>query len=204
MGVPSVWPARSYYAQLHGAIRSGIRWGAGPFFCSAPAAPSAQGRQPGSSWCWKGGIFQGLRIFAVHFCSAAAPGFGEQSLVLGIRVGWSGSTTDCAGGREFHHCFGAGGAVSSSSGRDACRCTGGGFRKSVTCSWSSYPPAVPFESSGASPPAQLARPRSQVGIVAPRNADEVPVEFKEKYVPCLLYTSPSPRDLSTSRMPSSA
>ena len=24
------------------------------------------------------------------------------------------------------------------------------------------------------------------------------------YVPCLLYTSPSPRDLSTSRMPSSA
>jgi len=26
----------------------------------------------------------------------------------------------------------------------------------------------------------------------------------ELYVPCLLYTSPSPRDLSTSRMPSSA
>ena len=26
----------------------------------------------------------------------------------------------------------------------------------------------------------------------------------EKYGPCLLYTSPSPRDLSTSRMPSSA
>ena len=26
----------------------------------------------------------------------------------------------------------------------------------------------------------------------------------ERYVPCLLYTSPSPRDLSTSRMPSSA
>ena len=27
---------------------------------------------------------------------------------------------------------------------------------------------------------------------------------KELYHPCLLYTSPSPRDLSTSRMPSSA
>ena len=26
----------------------------------------------------------------------------------------------------------------------------------------------------------------------------------DKYMPCLLYTSPSPRDLSTSRMPSSA
>ena len=29
--------------------------------------------------------------------------------------------------------------------------------------WSAYPPAVPFESSGASPPAQLARPWRQVG-----------------------------------------
>ena len=38
---------------------SGIRWGAGAFFCSAPAAPSAQGQQPGSSWCWRGGIFRG-------------------------------------------------------------------------------------------------------------------------------------------------
>ena len=28
--------------------------------------------------------------------------------------------------------------------------------------------------------------------------------YKYKYYPCLLYTSPSPRDLSTSRMPSSA
>ena len=27
---------------------------------------------------------------------------------------------------------------------------------------------------------------------------------KERMMPCLLYTSPSPRDLSTSRMPSSA
>ena len=27
---------------------------------------------------------------------------------------------------------------------------------------------------------------------------------KYPYLPCLLYTSPSPRDLSTSRMPSSA
>ena len=29
-------------------------------------------------------------------------------------------------------------------------------------------------------------------------------EDDEGYLPCLLYTSPSPRDLSTSRMPSSA
>ena len=29
-------------------------------------------------------------------------------------------------------------------------------------------------------------------------------DFIERIVPCLLYTSPSPRDLSTSRMPSSA
>ena len=29
-------------------------------------------------------------------------------------------------------------------------------------------------------------------------------ENQSTYIPCLLYTSPSPRDLSTSRMPSSA
>ena len=52
--------------------------------------------------------------------------------------------------------------------------------------WLSYPPAVPFASSGASPPAQLARLWRQVGIAAPRNADEVPVEFEEKYVPAEL------------------
>ena len=49
--------------------------------------------------------------------------------------------------------------------------------------WSFSLPAVPFESSGASPPAQLARPWCQVGIAAPRNADVVPVEFEDKYVP---------------------
>ena len=52
--------------------------------------------------------------------------------------------------------------------------------------WSSYPRAVPFESSGASPPAQLARPWRQVGMAAPRNVDEVPVEFEDKYVPAEL------------------
>ena len=30
------------------------------------------------------------------------------------------------------------------------------------------------------------------------------VETEDEYIICLLYTSPSPRDLSTSRMPSSA
>ena len=34
--------------------------------------------------------------------------------------------------------------------------------------------------------------------------DLVNVSFDEGYMNCLLYTSPSPRDLSTSRMPSSA
>ena len=32
----------------------------------------------------------------------------------------------------------------------------------------------------------------------------ISVKFQKKYKNCLLYTSPSPRDLSTSRMPSSA
>ena len=30
---------------------------------------------------------------------------------------------------KFHHCFGGGGAVSCSAGRDSCRCTGGEFIK---------------------------------------------------------------------------
>ena len=30
------------------------------------------------------------------------------------------------------------------------------------------------------------------------------LDFTDEYMGCLLYTSPSPRDLSTSRMPSSA
>ena len=71
VGVLSVWPVRSYCAILQGAIPSGIRWGAGAFFGSASAAPSAQGQQPGSSWCWKGEIFRGWRIFAVSRVSTA-------------------------------------------------------------------------------------------------------------------------------------
>ena len=39
--------------------------------------------------------------------------------------------------------------------------------------------------------------------VAPRDARSVD-DLGETVIPCLLYTSPSPRDLSTSRMPSSA
>ena len=34
--------------------------------------------------------------------------------------------------------------------------------------------------------------------------DAVPLEPYERYTPCLLYTSPSPRDQRGSRMPSSA
>ena len=89
--------------------------------------PPHKGNNRGHRGVGRGGIFRRWRIFAVHFCSAAAP--EDQSRVLQIGVGWSGSTTDCTGGREFHHCFGAGGAVSSSAGRDACRCTGGEFSK---------------------------------------------------------------------------
>ena len=41
-----------------------------------------------------------------------------------------------------------------------------------------------------------------------RDYDQIVQEFIEEFgrldIPCLLYTSPSPRDLSTSRMPSSA
>ena len=41
---------------------------------------------------------------------------------------------------------------------------------------------------------------------AREDADFFPltVDYEEKMYSCLLYTSPSPRDLSTSRMPSSA
>ena len=43
------------------------------------------------------------------------------------------------------------------------------------------------------------------GIIIPDTAQEKPQEGKVVAVGgCLLYTSPSPRDLSTSRMPSSA
>ena len=37
-----------------------------------------------------------------------------------------------------------------------------------------------------------------------RNPQQIAEEIKGKFITCLLYTSPSPRDLSTSRMPSSA
>ena len=47
--------------------------------------------------------------------------------------------------------------------------------------------------SDSSDVATVAKPVTQTGQV-----------FEQVYVPCLLYTSPSPRDLSTSRMPSSA
>ena len=46
------------------------------------------------------------------------------------------------------------------------------------------------------------------GIYCSVDGTEVTSEFQkfldQHYMPCLLYTSPSPRDLSTSRMPSSA
>ena len=44
-----------------------------------------------------------------------------------------------------------------------------------------------------------------INVLKPKNFYGVdPFELYEGCVTCLLYTSPSPRDLSTSRMPSSA
>ena len=52
--------------------------------------------------------------------------------------------------------------------------------------WASYPPAIPFETAAVSQVAPQARPWRQVGIAAPRSAEEVPVEFADKYVPAEL------------------
>ena len=54
---------------------------------------------------------------------------------------------------------------------------------------------------------QLARPfRKPLIVMSPKSLLRHPlcVSAKEDFIGCLLYTSPSPRDLSTSRMPSSA
>ena len=45
-------------------------------------------------------------------------------------------------------------------------------------------------------------PQNSVWIAWPYNRSDWPGLYQ--FIPCLLYTSPSPRDLSTSRMPSSA
>ena len=41
-------------------------------------------------------------------------------------------------------------------------------------------------------------------LLDPESKPPVDQYMLYRYLPCLLYTSPSPRDLSTSRMPSSA
>ena len=45
---------------------------------------------------------------------------------------------------------------------------------------------------------------SFLGVTFKPNTDDMRDSSSLKMIPCLLYTSPSPRDLSTSRMPSSA
>ena len=44
----------------------------------------------------------------------------------------------------------------------------------------------------------------EISIVAPEAARSADLPLEGQILACLLYTSPSPRDLSTSRMPSSA
>ena len=43
-----------------------------------------------------------------------------------------------------------------------------------------------------------------VELTYQRSIPQMVLDWTEELVTCLLYTSPSPRDLSTSRMPSSA
>ena len=45
---------------------------------------------------------------------------------------------------------------------------------------------------------------SQAKLKVVNNENSMDKENRSKSLDCLLYTSPSPRDLSTSRMPSSA
>ena len=53
--------------------------------------------------------------------------------------------------------------------------------------------------------AAMFRNRNNLLRFQPRDGQQVLVRARVTvFVPCLLYTSPSPRDLSTSRMPSSA
>ena len=53
---------------------------------------------------------------------------------------------------------------------------------------------------------EVALEKFKMGASAAKNLNRstMVVETNTKYINCLLYTSPSPRDLSTSRMPSSA
>ena len=50
---------------------------------------------------------------------------------------------------------------------------------------------------------EVLRISGRTGVIASEEED-VPVAVEETYNGCLLYTSPSPRDMRRSRMPSSA
>ena len=50
----------------------------------------------------------------------------------------------------------------------------------------------------------ISRPDEQVLDDTDRYGIEIALQLREKYDGCLLYTSPSPRDATLSRMPSSA
>ena len=63
------------------------------------------------------------------------------------------------------------------------------------------PAAIP---AGAPKPAAKAEAKVEAAPVAAPAAKQKKLSYKEQREICLLYTSPSPRDLSTSRMPSSA
>ena len=187
-------PARSYCAQLHGAIPSGIRWGAGAFFCSAPAAPSPQGQQPGSSWCWKGGSSEGSgssrstsaqQQHQKNNPGSSGSGSGGAAPQRTVQVDASSIIASAPVTAPAMPSAAAPGAMPAAA--PGVSLVSDAWKISPwSAGWSAYPPGVPFESSGASPPAQLERPWRQVGIAAPRNADEVPVEFEDKYVPAEL------------------
>ena len=58
--------------------------------------------------------------------------------------------------------------------------------------------------SGVNVPTKSPSSKTQTISIVGLSKESNPEEILDMFVNCLLYTSPSPRDLSTSRMPSSA
>ena len=75
----------------------------------------------------------------------------------------------------------------------------------ITLAEEAMPPALYFDSNGIGTDiaASLSQ-RPSFGVGRINSGDDYAINMIRRTSPCLLYTSPSPRDLSTSRMPSSA